>query len=87
MQLPVVRDKLEKFGSVEIHGAGDDGDIVFHVETTLDDSETVENLARTVDNMSDATLGIAGNNRGDALIEVRVQYEAFDVIPPYLEDE
>lgn len=86
MQLPVVKDKLEKFGSVEIYGA-DDGDIVFHVETTLDGAETIETLARTVDNMGDATLGIAGNNRGDALIEVRVQYEAFDVIPPYLEDK
>ena len=86
VKLPVVRDELEKFGPVEVHGVSD-GYVVVHIETTLDSAETVENLARTIDNMSDASLGIAGNDQGDALIEVRLKYGAFDVIPPYLQEK
>jgi len=46
----------------------------------------VEELATTVDNIPRAELVVTGNGTSDALVLVRVPYDVFETVPPYLED-
>lgn len=57
------------------------------MERSFEGAQTVEKLATTVDNIPRATLIITGNRSSDALVLVRVPYDAFETVPPYFEGE
>lgn len=85
MKIEAVRQRLERHGDVFLEAT--DGDVVFRMEESMRGAQTVESLATTVDNIPRADLTVTGNGSSDALFLVRVPCDAFDAIPPYLEDE
>ena len=85
MKFEEIQRQLERFGDVVATGEG--GDIVFRIEASLRGAQTVERLATTVDNTPQGELVVTGDRSSDALILVEIPYEAFETVPPYLEDE
>jgi len=85
MKFEELQRQLERYG--EAVAFGDDGDVVFRIETSFRGAQKLERLATTVDNTPSATLVVTGNGSSDALITVRVPPDAFETVPPYLEDE
>lgn len=87
MKFEELQRQLERYG--EAAAFGDDGDVVFRMETSFRGAQKLERLATTVDNIPSprATLVVTGNGSSDALITVRVPCDAFETVPPYLEDE
>jgi len=75
---------LERYGDAV--ASGEVGDVVFRIEGSFSGARTVEELATTVDNIPRAELVVTGNGTSDALVLVRVPYDAFETVPPYLED-
>jgi len=85
MKFEELQRQLERYG--EAAAFGDDGDVVFRTETSFRGAGKLERLATTVDNVPGATLVVTGNGTEDALIMVRVPYDVFETVPPYLEDK
>lgn len=85
MKFEELQRQLERYG--EAAAFGDDGDVVFRMETSFRGAGRLERLATTVDNVPGATVVVTGNGTSDALIMVRVPYDAFETVPPYIEDE
>jgi len=85
MKFEEIKRQLERFG--EVVASGEDGDIIFTIERSFERAQTVERLATLVDNTPRAELVITGNRSSDALVMVQIPYEAFENVPPYLEDE
>lgn len=85
MKFDEIERQLERFG--EVTSSGDSGDIVFRMERSFEGTQTVEKLATTVNNIPRAKLVITGDRSSDALVLIRVPYDAFETVPPYFEDE
>jgi len=85
MKFDEIRRQLERFGDVA--ASGENGDIVFRIERSFEGAQTVEKLATTVDNIPKSNLIVTGDRSSDALVLVRIPYDAFETVPPYFEDE
>jgi len=85
MKFEELQRQLERYG--EAAAFGDDGDVVFKMETSFRGAQRLERLATTVDNIPRATVVVTGNGSSDALVTVRVPYDVFETVPPYIEDE
>jgi hypothetical protein len=85
MKFEELQRQLERYG--EAAAFGDDGDVVFRMETSFRGAHKLERLAATVDNTPRATVVVTGNGSSDALIMVRIPPDAFETVPPYIEDE
>ena len=85
MKFKEIQRQLDRFGDAV--ATGQDGNIVFLMETSFRGAQTVEKLATTVDNTPKAELVVTGNRSSDALILIEIPYEAFETVPPYIEDE
>lgn len=85
MKFDAIKQRLSPFGTVGVSRSGNQ--IAFHMETTLEGADTIEELGMVAGDIPSATLVITGNNDGEARIIVQVDYDEIETVPPYIQED
>jgi hypothetical protein len=80
----IIRE-LDAFGKTEVVCI-ESGDIVFHLVGNLDSISEIENLIQRVENIGVSGFKVTGE-KNDGLFIIKIPYERFDNVPPYIQSK